>query len=175
MNGVLLEVMAFETLCDGSCGPAPHTGDQLLPGDLVSRIGLCDDPASVMSQTSGRFPKDVLLASPSPIQVVFQRPVADHTPRDLAGRPAKRQAKFVSRRAAVHDAIGGAPARKARKPQRTPSHHRTRAKGISKKGRSSGQSSSVGQLLDELLQCARLSAEAQAMRDAELEDTTYIR
>ena len=174
VNGRLLEVMAFETLLDGSSGPARCTGDMLLPGDLVSKVGPSDDLATILD-TSGQLSRQVLLTFVLPIKVTFTRPEGEgHKPRDLGGRPAERQAKYASRKAAVHEAVGGAPARRGTKPQRAQSHSRPQKRKAAQPSSSSASALSVGDLLEQLLETSGLSAAQRSLRDAELEEAIYI-
>lgn len=117
-----LVVRAYCQLRNGEFGPAPHRGDQLRPGDVVTAIDGVSELVPLLSPT-GVLELPPALAEAA-ITMAFRRGTCrappclecDEDEADTAGakggRPAKRVAKFPAQQ------TGGARPRKGRKPER---------------------------------------------------------
>ena len=117
-----LRVASYSRRASGGVGPGDHAGDTIRPGDIVFAVNGDAELPLLYSQA------DQTLALPTykPATLHFYRPTAtpgreeEGAGPSAGGRPAARQAKYPAAGGRQESALGGAPARRARKPQAVP-------------------------------------------------------
>lgn len=167
-GGMGIVVAAFAPLRSGGNPPATHSGEQLLPCDVVLRVG--KDDGDLTKQVSS----DGLLAVPAGSEATtleFVRPVHSSRPvKYLGGRPAKKKPKYGHNARGKRTAwashvredelLGGAPSRVSRKPQHSRARDRS-AGGVTEP--------SVSEQMEALLRAVETAGGSSAQQQRELE------
>ena len=199
VHGLL--VVAFGQLEGGAMGPAPSTGDELRPGDVVVNVN-DEDACAKMLTEDGK-----LNAVSGDLRLRFIRRALGSAHMDLGGRPAKAKAKAkwgssMHADGADTELLGGVPSRAPKKPRPIPVSERAAqaveaptSEEVSAINRCAALAAELGRAhpigafelrqvglgarweesLQQLLAQRELDTTARATYDAELLDACYLR